>query len=826
MCSKMMLALAAVAGAAVAQEQLCSSNVIPGYSKTLCDARVRPNTRVVVNGNLFYLKNLRPSIPDLQMNKETYGTSSQDLIDLYGPFVMPQTDVSYGTVNFEDWHPVSATHCALICDQSDDCHGFSFKTGQCWLIGANAEIQGAKNFVTYMKSTSSIRDSVLITASSFFPDKGSATLDPLIGSTKCDAYAGLGEPCTFDQVAGTTAARDSATVGLSTFTPYLMLKDGATKWVGSAPSVFVESLADTAGTGVTLNTEYDDGTTFTFPSPDADCGCEYENFKTSIVSGAMAGYGFYEAAFSTTATEFLSGFWFQGPEAEINVLQVENGVASVSWHCFGTEDLTSAKYVVDGVDASDMVTATLHYTDTQITWLVNGKIAHQISTPECLKGVQMRPILSVEVGDVLPSTASLSSGDSMGAMTVAYYREWDTTFIVEDPSLYPAYGVADASASICAINTTIFGEAGSYDSSNAWIPPDSFTSSIPDDAGGGNWGGLYKGPVPYAPQGYAWKAECGTRLLSERRIGAVEYWQDDAQTVPQSISSCGQRCLDTDGCSNFWYEQRNHRCRVFYDHAAHVKNDVFLPANLRGNVVMTLVPTTQTYKFNSYGVALKPLLCVSPAGNAGDGFSRECYSAPNAFGARATMDIDDDGIVDFGCPYDRSEFVNPAGKRVAKACTDLDRDCTVEDTAGTTVNEVCAKDSGGNFEKLHSAITPSKWVKFGWSNYTSGDAFSLEKCLDLCRTECSCKVASWREDRSQCWLLAKGKILKYRVTPATGATKLPLKVPTYTTFVKTDAAGLTSGEFQTTFTAADSCDRADLISKQLLTPVDGLDYNN
>jgi hypothetical protein len=799
-------AFAALVSIAVAQqqpEQMCANNVVAGYSKPLCDARVKPGKRdIKVN-----LQNMRPSDPFINFNVRTWtglkdgngnpsGFTTAELLARYKGYVLPNDDMYYGTPRFEDWDPSSATHCALICNLKDDCHGFSFKLGTCWVMGSTPILQTSIGWTSYVKATASTRDTITLENPSFLPNSGVATLDALTGSTQCDAYAGLKEPCTFDQVAGTTSNYESL---LGDFDPYLMLSTpGAGKWTGAAPSQFEESLVSTANGKTVLGTMYDSDPN-NFAPPDADCGCEYENYKSSIISGSSSGYGFFESAFKSDAGEFLNGFWLQGPESEINILKVENGVASVSYHCFTDQENqeASADITITGVDITATTTATLFYTAEQITWLVNGKIVHSIATPVCLQGMSMRPILSIEVGDILPTTTGLASGASMGSMEIDYFRRWDTTFVADEPSSYPPMSTVSA-IPFCAINTTLFGTPGA--TSPAWSPPAAYLSEIGAGANGygGNFGGLYKGPVPPAPAGKAWKAECGTRQLSQRRLGRVMY--------NMTISQCGAVCLQTGGCANFWWGQREgNACRMFMDFLPSFKRDTMVTQDLRGNVLMTLVDSGLSAPvFDSFGSAHTPFVC--PTVDDETGFERNCYTAPKAFGTRANVNVNKIGgstikseisVVDFGCPYDRTEFVNAAGNRKASACFTteqalLDERCIATDASGA-VNELCPK-KNNNFYLPRGDITPAIWTARGHAarpSYPNG-AMTPQLCVNMCRDECSCHAASWRSDREQCWLMSRRFNRKYRAYPKTGPYLAPLKTTTYTTWLKAGAQDIVS----------------------------------
>lgn len=63
-----------------------------------------------------------------------------------------------------------------------------------------------------------------------------------------------------------------------------------------------------------------------------------------------------------------------------------------------------------------------------------------------------------------------------------------------------------------------------------------------------------------------------------------------------------------------------------------------------------------------------PISCPDSAYALNNGFTKNCFSAPQALGTRAAIDLDQDSVIDYGCPYDRTEFYNGKGNRVSKAC--------------------------------------------------------------------------------------------------------------------------------------------------------------
>ena len=256
---------------------------------------------------------------------------------------------------------------------------------------------------------------------------------PNLASPMCDAYFSLGVPCQVEADGGKCEFLRDIDLDEDDFVNSLTISTGDI-YIGPPPSAFDTNLVTFEdGGGITLETRHDDGTLgFTFPDDDVDyvC-CSYHTFATSMVAGkSLSGYGFYEVTMSSTAVEFTNTFWFQGKTAEINVLAAENGQATVSWYCFA-DQADQQEGVSDSfpLDIAQETTATLFYSEDRITVLVNGARVYSVATPECLKGAEMKPIFSVEVGQTLPSVERIDNGNSFGAMKVKYFRSWETEYI-------------------------------------------------------------------------------------------------------------------------------------------------------------------------------------------------------------------------------------------------------------------------------------------------------------------------------------------------------------------------------------------------------------
>jgi hypothetical protein len=550
-------------------------------------------------------------------------------------------------------------------------------------------------------------------------------------------------------VAGTASLTEDDTFGSfssSDWDKLLPLDDGTgATWAGSAPGAFSSSLASASGGKLQLDTMHSPAGSnkFDFPTTDADCGCSYDTYVTSMTSGKSAvGYGYYEATFSSSASQFVNAFWFQGDQSEINVLKVENGVASVSWYCFAdqnnqqTDTLTLPGTFDVGVDH----TATLHWTAEQFTILVDGEIKMQRATPSCLQGTQMKPIFSVEVGDNLPSTTGVAAGASFGKMTVNYFRSWSTSYIVASKLTTNKGNVA--------------------------------CKALPGDTWG--FSGLYNGPVPSGN----WVATCGQKLLGVRKL----------KVVRGTIAECGNECDATVGCAGFWMAINEGKCRLYHDFltASAVDKDV-TKEEFVGNVWFTH-PPTYTGVVPVYPAKL-PMTCEKASSSVTAGFTESCFQTHRSFGLRATIDLDDDGVIEFGCPYTTTMNLNAVGNLVPKACKH----------SQCTPSGVCPGDRlpQGFINKRIWDADGSATKNWGGSLGVIG-ALDATACVKICSTQCSCVAAAWRArgGGSQCWLMSRDLNSRYRNQASPNQS--PIKRVDFTYYLKDSGA---------------TCDRAALISQ-------------
>jgi len=483
------------------------------------------------------------------------------------------------------------------------------------------------------------------------------------------------------------------------------------------------------------------------------------------------GYGYYEATIRSSATELVNAFWMQGDQSEVNILKVENGVATVSWHCFTDQDSqTQGSYTIPGVfDVTKDHTATFHWTRDQITVLLDGKIQMQVDLGDghCLRDTTMKPIFSVEAGETLPSVSSMTDGDSFGDMVVSYFRKWDSAYINRN---------------------------------SATVLNDEIVCKTPYP--GNKFAGIYNGPT--APG--KWTAYCGAKLIGSNKLRV---------SGSGTLASCQAKCAAEAGCSGLWWSQPDlSKCRLYHATSMPFANELDIDAfdgNLDavGNVVMikdlehytvaggltspvspltigaipyakptvaTACPTVSDPSVLTGQSSTSPFYKTSA--KTGISYETHCHSIPGALGVRATIDLDDDGIVEFGCPYIRSEaFVN--GVRKARGCGKLHQGC------------------GDNGEYCPPGATdvPSGKIKIAvWDALIAADAsiqpqqaMTADTCVKLCTQECSCHTASWRPLKKECWLLATNSIDSQ--IKASSANQRPSGGPQralqYTSFIKT-----------------------------------------
>lgn len=769
------LALVASAILGSASADLCHPHIVEGYTTPLCHTRIATSARLPANA---VIRNLQTSQPFIKQNKRIYTQSyytdkagvdaahtSQSGVVWQYPEV-----ASYGSNVAEDADPSGPIDCANLCNVDDECIAFTFKFGQCWLgsDGTQESTEAAPDgstrngWTTYFKTGSAKGRAAAVAAGI-----------PMYDSSKeCDFYFTNNEPCTLTSVAGTTGSVTEDTFSnLNGWDNALSLDDGTGNvWAGSAPSAFDTSLTTVSDGKLNLETAHvpSGSSVFTFPAADADCGCSYETYTTSMAAGNSAvGYGYYEATFKSTAEEFVNAFWFQGDTAEVNVLKVENGQATVSWYCFADQDnQETGSYTIPGTfDITEDHTATLHWTAEQLTVLVDGKIQYQEVTPSCLVGATMKPIFSVEVGESLPSTNGKSDGESFGKMTVNYFRSWSSSYIA-DSSLETPGCKSDSSE---------------------------------------EWTGIYQGPVSGS-----WRTYCGAKLQGTHKMIVAG---------KGTISQCQNFCETINGCAGFWWAKNEQgKCRLYATPSIiwQAKSDYEQTKdNLKGNIVFLRPPTFRRADgsaqdaFATGTVALSETAtdvnCATAAPENTGNFDEYCYNAPAAFGLRATIDIDNDGVAEYGCPYVTSEALKD-GVRKSKACKASD----------CTNNPNCPVIDGVNSLPGFARIRAKFWNQAEHNTKVWGDGGSVnnvpnggfgvigtmdqDSCVRICDSQCSCQGVSWRAAKGECWLMSRGKAAPYRVVPGkkTNGGLLPpggpLRYVQYVMYIKkgTDEVGQTS----------------------------------
>lgn len=677
-------------------------------------------------------------------------------------------------VDREDWEASLAEDCAVLCDMHDECDAFLYIFGSCQFLGQLSTWQSVSNvgdkqsiqpgtWIYYAKSTSVDRDTehkrVVEALSLPWPA-------PNLASPTCDSYFSLGVPCQVETTGGTFEISRDVDLDEDDFVNSLTLSTGDT-WSGAAPSAFDTDLVTfESGGGITLETRHDDGSLgFTFPDADADCACEYNTYATSIVAGkVVSGYGFYEVTMSSTAVEFANTFWLQGRTAEINVLKVENGLATVSWYCFADQvDQQQGASDSFQLDITEATTATLFYSEDRITVLVNGARVYSVATPECLKGAEMKPIFSVEVGETLPSTDGVANGDSFGAMKVKYFRSWDTKYIKSTLATddYFCYYNKDADPTKTRPRVGFGHNEGVGDA--------------------GTYTGVYVGPVP--TETTRWIAQCGIQGQGIRKIRVTPH---------KSIGECGEMCELTSGCTSFTYaytrgnpnklnttagggvdktqknknKEKSSVCTLFADKAlyAQSKHDDEKSAESQGHVYFA------THDKEPAGI---PVPCT--AGGLNSNYITHCNAGSSGYGFQSAVDVDDDGTLDFGCPI--------ATASTGKQCsTDQCPDKSLYDDNGGGLEKFkCPTNSEGNINRPAKKITKAKWDELGLDKSSRGEFYgeripgqnvpsNLPLCLALCDDDCTCAAVSYMEQKNECYLQSKNPYRKYRTCNNCGTT--------------------------------------------------------
>lgn len=754
--------LASLAGVAKAGQPICHSNVLPGYSAPLCNAKIASSLH---GNNPFPIKVLNAPNPwDAIQSKslyklrtswaDTYENIMLKYTDKYGIRAWSLPDVpnaDMGMNEYAYWDPSKPQDCAMLCDLDDACAGFTFKIGACYLAVDTATDAAAgctttvtNGMVTYWKTSSTQRTQCADSATGPVPQAVS----------KCDAWYSADEPCTYHAVAASTANMVEDEFADTANWDTLLALDESSNWMGSAPGAFDTSLVSASTNTLVLDTAHiaSGSTRFTFPATDEDCGCSYDTYTSSMVAGKTAvGYGVYEATFSSSATNFVNAFWFQGDSTEINVLKVEGNTATASLHCFADQDnqVADVTTISTSFDVSVDHTVTLSFNKQEVTILIDGEIVMQKDTPNCLKvgntadgeALTMKPIFSVEVGETLPDVSGMADGESFGSMAVKYFRSWETSFMADS----------------------------THDVNNGGIACKSADTSVHSFGGG-----VYQGPVPKGTGDGKWVAHCGQKLIATRKL---------KQKRGKTIKECGELCENYPGCVSFWWEKKSGGvCRMFADSYAQPKLDSAEDASNAGNVWMTK-PAVRVGTVDTFQSSL-PISCPDPAdASAATGFTKNCFTQPSALGARAAIDLDQDGTIEFGCPWSRTEFWNGAGNRVAKACKDSQ--CT---------GSVCP---GGVLPP--GTLPAGRWRKAGYHTRDWGGnlgvlgEMTLDVCLKICANSCSCASANYQPGVNKCQLLAKAGLRSFKSVPQSGPNKVPVPLVKFVTYIKDAMVGIEGG---------------------------------
>lgn len=769
--------LATLAGVTKAGQPICYANVLPGYSAPQCNTKIASPLHGVQPFPIKVLNAPNPWDP-LQSKSlyklrtswaDTYENIMTKYTDKYGIRAWTLQDVfnsDMGVNEYEYWDPSKPQDCAMLCDLDDACAGFTFKLGSCFLAvdtvidaGAGCTTTQTNGMVTYWKSSSTQRTQCADSATGPAPQAVS----------KCDAWYSADEPCTYHAVAASTTNMLEDKFADTDNWDMLLPLDESSNWMGSAPGAFDTSLVSASENALVLDTAHvvSGSTRFTFPATDADCGCSYDTYTSSMVAGKTAvGYGIYEATFSSSATSFVNAFWFQGDSTEINVLKVEGTTATASLHCFADQDnqVADVTTISTSFDVSVDHTVTLSFNKQEVTILIDGEIVMQKDTPNCLKvgntadgdALTMKPIFSVEVGESLPDVSGKADGESFGSMAVKYFRSWETSFMA---------------ASAAAVN-------------NGGVACKSADTSVHSFGGG-----VYQGPVPKGNGDGKWVAHCGQKLIGARKLKGKR---------GTTITECGELCEDMPGCVSFWWEKKSGGlCRMYTDSYAQAKLDSAVGASSAGNIWMTK-PAVRVGTVDTFQARI-PINCPDPVDpTVASGFTKTCFSQPKALGSRAAIDIDQDGVIEFGCPLSRTEFYNSVGNRVSKACTNSH--CT---------GSVC-KD--GVLPPPFPAA--GKWRKAGYHTKDWGGDLgvlgdmTLDTCLKLCARSCSCASANYQPAVNKCILIAKAGVRKFKAIPKSGPNKIPIPLIKYVTYSKNVMdVNATSGK-----TAPSQCDISALVA--------------
>jgi hypothetical protein len=322
----------------------------------------------------------------------------------------------------------------------------------------------------------------------------------------------------------------------------------------------------------------------------------------------------------------------------------------------------------------------------------------------------------------------VANGASFGAMTVSFFRTWSSNFLVHRNR---DGGVACAS----------------------------------DPATGKLYGGLYKGPVPPG----RWQATCGQRLIGKRKFKS---------SGGKTIVECGQMCIGYPGCVGFWWAlSENNKCRLYGDFVPQALDDVSLDDDAQGNIWMRM----------SEGVPKAALTCDGATAGTFNDFTEGCHNAPGAFGPRASIDIDGDDRIDYGCPYDKSEFVNRNNERSPKQC----KPKNFVTAQGRDVSPGVSPSSlSGNAQGYNQA---ARWIKEGehtraWGSRGVLGPMTPDLCVQLCREECSCRAASWRFDKNHCWLMSTEYTNAYK-NQAKPPPTAPIRMLKYAHYEKRNPSG-------------------------------------
>jgi beta-glucanase (GH16 family) len=206
-------------------------------------------------------------------------------------------------------------------------------------------------------------------------------------------------------------------------------------WYGTAPAQFnADNVVSTGTNSATLTTRYQEG----YNPMAADestcnftCSLEFGDHSSGILATTQTfTYGYFEATVSgvAAATGLRTSYWVQGPDGEINIVDLFNvdGTTSASndFHCWGgandgTDAVSTANVADTTIDASDAGgsldganTYGVLWTSNAITFYVNNQVHRTVTKAEM-------PCIDAPM-QLIISTETAFSGDGEVAAAGAY----------------------------------------------------------------------------------------------------------------------------------------------------------------------------------------------------------------------------------------------------------------------------------------------------------------------------------------------------------------------------------------------------------------------